>query len=327
LKALVTGSTGFIGSYLAKHLTDKGYEVYTLLRKSSKLDRLKKLEVNPKLIYGDITDFNSLKEAVKGKDYIFHLAAIINANSWEDYYRINYEGTKNIVLAVKKYNPAVKRLVYVSSIAASGPSIKGYQKNEDDECHPINDYGKTKLLGEKAVKEELKTIPYTIIRPPNVIGPGQQELIQSISTINSGIMPLLGNGDKQTSIIFVSDLVRAIVLAAESNTSIGKTYFITDGNQYSWRLLAKLIKDSLGKHFVLPINYPVLILIALLTSIISRIRGIASSVSPKRIVQIRNSYWTYDGSKAKRELGFKAEVDIYDGIKEAVEDYLKEMDR
>ena len=78
---------------------------------------------------------------------------------------------------------------------------------------------------------------------------------------------------------------------------------------------------------MLPINYPVLILIALLTSIISRIRGIASSVSPKRIVQIRNSYWTYDGSKAKRELGFKAKVDIYDGIKEAVEDYLKEMDR
>ena len=324
MKALVTGATGFIGAHLTKYLTDKGYEVYALVRKNSKLDRLKKLNVYPKLIYGDITNLDSLKEAVREKDYVFHLAAVINANRWEDYYWINYQGTKNISIAIKKNNPNIKRFLYVSSIAASGPSIKGHLKNENDKCKPINNYGKTKLMGEEAVKEELKGLPYTIIRPPNVIGPGQQELLQSITTIESGIMPMLGNGDEQTSIIHVRDLVRAITLAAESNASIGKTYFITDGKQYSWRWLAKCIKEALKKHFVIPLNYPMLILIAFLISNISKIQGKASFVSPKRIIQIRKNYWTYDGSCFEKDLGFKAEVEICNGIKEAVKDYLQQ---
>ncbi|HHE04819.1 MAG TPA: NAD-dependent epimerase/dehydratase family protein [candidate division WOR-3 bacterium] len=77
MKALVTGATGFIGARMTKYLTDKGYEVYALVRKNSKLDRLKKLNVYPKLIYGDITNLDSLNEAVREKDYVFHLAAVI----------------------------------------------------------------------------------------------------------------------------------------------------------------------------------------------------------------------------------------------------------
>ena len=324
MRALITGATGFIGSYLTKSLSERGYEVYCLVRKSSKFNRLEKLKVNPNLIYGDITDFNSLEKAVANKDYIFHLAAIINANSREDYYRINYEGTKNIARAATLYNPNLKKFIYISSIAASGPSKRNYFKNEDDKCQPINNYGKTKLLGEKAIKEELQNIPYTIIRPPNVIGPGQKELVQSITTIERGIMPLLGNGEPQTSIIHVSDLVKAIVLAAELDKTTGKTYFITDGKQYSWQEIAKIIKKELGKRFVFPLNFPILIVTAFLLSIFSKTRGTVNPVSPKRIVQMRKNYWTYNGSKANKELGFRAKVNIYDGIREAVKDYLKE---
>ena len=104
----------------------------------------------------------------------------------------------------------------------------------------------------------------------------------------------------------------------------GETYFITDGNSYSWNGIAEIIQKKLGKRYVIRINYPALIAISTILSFVSKMQGKATSLPPERVAQIRKIYWIYDVSKAERELGFKAKVNIYDGIREAVNDYLKE---
>ncbi len=325
MKVLVTGGTGFIGSYLTKYLTDIGYDAYVLLRSSSDLTRLKKLSVKPKLIIGDITNYKALESSVKDKDYVFHLAAIIKSKKWIDYYNTNYIGTLNIVKAIKQYNRNIKKFIYISSIAASGPSKKGYLKNENDRCSPVDYYGKSKLLGENAVKTLLKDIPYTIIRPPNVIGPGQQELMQAITIIKKGFMPILGNRDKQLSLIDVRDLVRAIILAATSKNTTGKTYFITDGKVYSWVELSKMIKEALNKGFTVPVTLPAMLIISSITSIINKIFGKNSLFSPKQVLHLRKSYLIYNSKMAEKDFGFKPENDIKDSIRMAVKEIVNNI--
>ena len=198
-------------------------------------------------------------------------------------------------------------------------------KKEEEQCQPINDYGKTKLLGEQAVKEALVGVPYVIIRPPNVLGPREKELYSVLKLLKKRIKPLLGNGDNQTSICFVQDLVRAIFMAAQNKRTVGKTYFITDGKTYSWRKIAEVLCRELGmRGFILPIPYPALLGIALLVETCAHIIGKTPFITRKKIMQIRHTYWTYDGTKAEKDFRFKPLLSLTEGIKLTVNWYKKE---
>ena len=117
MKALITGSNGFIGSHLAAMLKKKGHKVKCLVRKTSNLDLLKILTnlEEIQLCYGDVTDFQSLIEAVKDVDVVFHLAAALNTITQIKFDRVNVKGTENLYEALLKANPNVKRVVFVSS--------------------------------------------------------------------------------------------------------------------------------------------------------------------------------------------------------------------
>ena len=121
MKALITGATGFIGSHLAERLAASGCDVSCLVRNTSSLKWLD--NVNVKLIQGDCCDFTTLKDAVRGNDYIFHLAGLTKTNKAEEFYSVNSRGTGNLIKAVFETNPKIKRFVYLSSLAAAGPSI------------------------------------------------------------------------------------------------------------------------------------------------------------------------------------------------------------
>lgn len=322
VKALVTGGNGFIGSHLVEYLLDEGYEVYCLVRSTSNLSLIEHLPV--KLLRGDCRDRESLSDAVRGKDYIFHLAGKIKAPDWETYYASNVLGTRNLIEACARENPDIRRFVHISSISSAGPSKKGVLKREDEPCVPITDYGRTKLMGEEEVRKFEGRVPFVIIRPPNVLGPGNEDLLSMMKILMKRLRPAIGNGDRQTSICFVQDLVRAIVLAATSSGAVGKTYYITDGNTYSWRFIGEVLAEELGlRGFMLPVPYPVVILLSSLISLLSSLMGKGTMISPERIRQLRYAYWIYDGSKAARELGFKPVMDLQTGIKEAVKWYRK----
>ena len=322
MNALVTGSNGFIGSHLVEYLLRKGYEVSCFVRPTSNLQWVEKLPV--RFIYGDLSDKSTLHDAVRGQDYVFHAAGKIKAIDWDTYYEANYIGTKNIVESCAETNPNLKRFVYVSSIAAAGPSKKGILKNEEDECTPVNEYGRTKLLGEEAVKNAGERIHWVIIRPPNVLGPRQEDFSRILSIIKWRLKPLLGNRDKQVSICFVDDLVRGIERAATHENTVGETYFITDGKTYSWREIADVMARTLGvSGFLIPIPYHLLLIIASLLGFMSILKGQGSFFSGKTVKQIRKTYITYDGSKAERDFGFETQGDLEDGIRRTVDWYSK----
>ena len=166
MQALVTGGSGFIGSAVIEDLAKRGIGVKALLRSTSSRRFLDGLKFDT--VLGDLSDQDSLEEAVKGVDYIFHIAGAVWARNRQEYFRHNGEGTANLGRAVLQQNPKLKRFIYVSSVAASGPSQSLQPLIEDCEPAPVSYYGQSKLEGEKELHKILGGIPLSILRPPPV---------------------------------------------------------------------------------------------------------------------------------------------------------------
>ncbi|HZV12723.1 MAG TPA: NAD-dependent epimerase/dehydratase family protein, partial [Candidatus Kapabacteria bacterium] len=169
MKALVTGTTGFIGSHLAEQLLSKGYDVRCLVRKTA---NLRWLENKPfELVYGGLSDMASLVAAVKDVDCIYHVAGLTAAKSREEFLRGNRDATRNLLEAAGENGNALKRFIYVSSQAAVGPSPTAKPIDETFPYHPITAYGESKKAAEEEVQKFSSVFPITIVRPPAVYGP------------------------------------------------------------------------------------------------------------------------------------------------------------
>jgi len=320
MKALVTGSCGFIGSHLVEALIEKGYEVHSLVRKESNrryLDR-------QKIAFREArySDKASLCRAVEGMDLVFHLAAVIDAQDWETYFGVNTVGTKNLIEACAEADPGLKRFVYVSSIAASGPSERGIFKTEKDEPRPASLYGKSKLLAENCVLQYRHVLPVVIVRLPNVLGVREDKILSVLKLVKKRILPMLGNGEKQTSICFVQDAVQALILAAEKERACGETYFVTDDRAYSWREMIYFIARALEVGpLALKLPYWAMLGLAGVIEAIAKLTHQPPLVARYDIKASRKHYWLYDGRKIKADLGFQARIDFENGMKSIIRWY------
>lgn len=308
-KALVTGGNGFVGSHLVEALLKKGYEVVCLVRNKSDLRFLSGLQVEYR--YGDITDKNSLIEAAKGIDFVFHVAGITRAKNRAEYFGVNASGTRNLVQACFETNPDVKRFIYVSSQTAAGPSKDLHPIDENAKCEPINDYGKSKLEGEKEVLNFKDKLPVTIIRPPAVYGPRDKDTLYFFQLINKGIILAFGLKESYLSLIYVKDLARGLILAAESQKSSGQIYFLTDGKTYAWSEAFGVIRDALGvKAIRLRVPKSLLVTSAFFSEAFTRLLGKTPLLHLGRAKDLCQRFWICDTSKAKADLGFLPGYDL-----------------
>lgn len=318
MKALVTGASGYIGGHLVKELIRRGDRVTCLVRPTSRTAPLRALPVS--LVEGDLRDKPSLLPALAGQDVVFHLAAVISAAGWPAYEASNVRGTTNLLEASLEASPGLKRFVFVSSIAAAGPGPEGETLTEQDEPRPVSNYGRSKLESERSVLAAGDRIPVTVLRPPNVIGPGQPELEEAVRMMRKRIAPSLGNRRPQTSLVDVDDLVRALILAAEDPRSVGRTYFVTDGGAYAWEEVLQAVREELRiRGPVLRIPYGLQLAAAWLSETTARFRGRAPRLTREIVTAGRRHYWIYDGSKFERELGFRPRKTMRDSVRAAVE--------
>jgi nucleoside-diphosphate-sugar epimerase len=320
MKTLVTGASGFIGTHLAEELGRRGYEVTCLVRRTSQLGELERLGVH--LIVGDCRDKPSLEKAVDGMDFVFHLAAVIHAQNWAPYYQTNFLGTRNLLAACSERNRSLKKFVFVSSISAAGPSGEGIALRESDPPSPISAYGRSKLLAEEVVLEYKDRLPVVILRPPNVLGPRQKELFESIKLIKRRILPLLGTGQPQTSLCYVGDVVDALILAAENKKATGKVYFLADPEPYAWREITRVIAETLGvRFFILKVPFSLQMLAAWVSEIAARLTGTSPLLVRESVIASRKYFWVYDSSKIERELGFRPKVGLREAIEKTIDWY------
>jgi dihydroflavonol-4-reductase len=314
MKILVTGGTGFVGSHLVDRFLEKGYDVRCFIRKSSNLRWLK----DPKLefVSGSFFDEESLKKAVTDVDYIYHIAGAVMAKTAQGYFNSNHIGTKNLIEACLKYNKNIKRFVYVSSQTAAGPSYDGKPLTEDQDPHPITNYGRSKIAAEKEVLSHSDNIPVTIVRPSAVYGPRDEAIFIYFQTVNSGLVSLIGFHDKSVNLTHVDDIVRGIMLAGESEKSIGQTYFLASEKIYSWKQITDAMKKACGrKTITVRIPHWVVYSVAAVSQFFGLFTKKGSVFNIEKARDFTRKNWTCDVSKAKKELGYKQEVSLDDGVK------------
>jgi len=319
MRALVTGSTGFIGRSLVERLVCGSWDVVCLVRQVTDRRLLRSFPV--RIVQADYDDRTSLKRAVHDCDVVFHLGAALEARGFSAYMKANAEGTRRLAESTLSAGRGRKVFVYASSIAAAGPSATGSTKNEKDECRPVSLYGVSKLRGEEVLRRFDGRLPYVILRLPNVLGTDQPQLAAAARLIRKRIVPLLGTGRKQTSLCFVQDAARALVLAAERDRGWGETYFVNDGRAYAWREIVEPLAEILAPGCVLRLKTPTLLAAAWAIETAAQWTGRKPLVTREAIMSAGTYNWLFDGSKFCAATGFRAEVDFDEEIRRIARTY------
>jgi dihydroflavonol-4-reductase len=320
MEFLVTGGTGFIGSHVVEVLLKRNHTVRCLVRKSSNLQWLEPLPV--RLVYGDFSDTESLHDAVKDIDVIIHVAGVVAAKTREGFFAGNVTATKNLLDATDRYVPDLRRFLHVSSLTAIGPGFNGKRVDENTPPHPITTYGESKLAAERLVRSHGDRLSFTIARPPAVYGPRDTATLSFFQSVSKGIIPLVGFSPKKVSLIHVYDLARGIVDAAVSETTAGKSYFISSEEVYDWQQIGSVTARFAGRRTV-TIRIPEFMVmgIAGVSGLFSKMKTKPSVLNYEKGKDMTADNWTCSIEAAQRDFGFRTELSLEEGIRNTLEWY------
>lgn len=318
---LVTGASGFLGSYVVEQLVDRGARVRCLVRRSSSRQFLPGRDVE--FATGDVTDPPSLGAALAGVDFVFHVAGLIKTPRPEDYYRVNYLGTINLLEACRLERDRVKRVVIVSSQAAVGPSVPGHPTNETHPCAPVTPYGKSKLLAEQAALAYSDRMGITIVRPPTIYGPRDRETLVLFQVIARGVRPVL-SGASEISVIHATDLAEGIVIAAAHPAAVSQTYFLASDEIPSMDELTAAIAAALGRR-ASAIRLPDWTLrgAARFAETARSAGGVSLAFDRWKAEELLSRYWACSNALAKTEIGFTPRITMSRGIAETARWYTR----
>ena len=323
LKALVTGGTGFIGSHVTEALIRKRVQVRCLIRNTSDLRWLKGLPVE--FVHGDCNDRTSLKKAVRGVDWVFHLAGVTKAIKEGSYFEVNGLGTENLIHACLDSNPRLQKFIYISSQAAAGPSRNGLNKKESDPCEPVSVYGRSKRAGEEWALARAHELPVLILRPSVVYGPRDKDVFALFKCLSRRINPCPTDPDKRLSLCYVQDLVRGILLAAEIQTKSGEIFFLSDGKDYRMEEIGDIVAQAMGiDAFRIRVSRHMIWGIACFSEVLSKFSRRPSLLNKDKAVEMIQKDWACDITKAKTLLGFEPGVPLPEGARLTFEWYKTE---
>lgn len=310
---LVTGATGFIGSHLVEKLCAKGIPVRALVRH---IDR----EWPCPTACCDLATGSGLEEALEGADAVIHLAGATKALSPPDYYRANVRASANLARALAG-RPV--RLVHVSSLAAVGPGDVGQggrvpaPVDEDTAPHPVSDYGRSKLEGERAVRT-LKP-EAVIVRPPVVYGPRDTDVFRILKSLSRGWSIEIGGGERWFSAIYVHDLVDGLLRAAAPDAPPGRTYFMAHSKPNSWAGFASAAARVMRvQPRTLRVPLPAAYAVGYCAEIWAQATRRPGIISRDKIAEAQYRSWVCDSRRAAAELGSQPVTSLEAGLAETL---------
>lgn len=250
MRFLVTGANGFVGKPLCTELLARGQSVGAAVRSANSLT-----ENGDAAIVGSIDGETNWCDALRDVDVVIHLAARVHvmrddvADPLAEFLKVNLQGTEN--LAWQAAQAGVKRLVYVSSIKVNGDSTTDkHPYSESDSSNPQDPYGISKSRAEQALHNIARQtgLEIAIARPPLVYGAGVKGNFMSLmAAIDKGIPLPLAGANKLRSLLYVGNLVDALIACATHPAAAGQTYLLSDGEDISTAMLVEKIAAALGR--------------------------------------------------------------------------------
>ncbi len=317
MKALVTGATGFLGGALTRRLYSMGWQVTALGRNVAKLKNMESegLRVLPL----DLKEKDAMAEICKGQDIVFHCAALPSPwGNFEAFYQANVIGTRNVIRGCEKYK--VKRLVHVSTPSLYfGYTSRVNVKETDELPEPVSNYSATKILAEQEIDEAFARGLATIaIRPRAIFGPGDTVIFpRLIPRLQSGRLPILGDGENVVDLTYIENVVDALLLCAESpENTLGKKYNISNGEPVKiWKLVERICAELNLQTPTRKISYQTANAAATALEFIYSLIPKQPEPPLTRIsVSMMANSTTLDISAAKNELGYKPRVSVDEGF-------------
>lgn len=335
-KVFVTGANGFIGSHLVEELLARGNHVVGLVRSTSDVRSLAPLfrqyPATFRMITGDILDPDSLRPGMDGAEYVYHLAAVLLGLTEADFFRANEQGTRHVLeVASAVAAPALKRVLVTSSLAAAGPSPDSTPLDETVPPHPVSWYGKSKVAAERVVAQfAAQGLPTTVARPAAVYGEREMDLSRgTFPIVRAGFKPKVGFASKTASFVYVKDLVRGLIAAAEHSNTVGKTYFFADRHPYPAGEVTTAIADALGTKIRIPLVTPhvVLFLVALVSEWLFQFTRLRPQITRDKVREVRRRHWAASPAAARRDFQWTAQTSLAGGMRNAVTEWRERVRR
>lgn len=325
MKILITGASGFIGSFIVEEALRRGFETWAAVRRSSSREYLRDERI--KFIELNLSSKEELVEQLRGKDfdYVVHAAGVTKCLHKEDFRRINTEGTKNLADALLELQIPLKRFVFVSSLSIFG-AIREQQPYEEiresDTPQPNTEYGRSKLAAEQYLEQLGNRLPYIILRPTGVYGPREKDYFVMAKSIKQHSDFAVGYRRQDITFVYVSDVVQAIFLALDA-PQVGRKYFLSDGEVYQSKTFSNLIHEELGRPWWIRITAPewVLRIITFFGEYTSRLTGKVSVLNKDKYNILRQRNWRCDIQPAIDELGYQPTVKLAEGVKRTIKWY------
>ena len=321
MRSLVTGSNGFVGSWLVRELLREGHEVHAMCRKTSDQSLLK--DQACKIVYGDMNDLDSLKALVKDVQVVFHCAAALGAKSQEAFDHINVGGVTKLVEAIRSANPQLKRVVLVSSVAAGGPSAVDMGREEVEPAAPVSQYGRSKLKGEQEIWKLSDTeVEIVVVRPPIVYGPASWSIVPLVKSVKFGLATEPGGPKRMFSYIYVEDLVEGIRKAGTVPQAAGEVFNLTGPEDASFLdFQYAMAKQLQKKPLTLRPGPYAMKFIGWGADRIQALTGKTQAFGTDKVREALATSWLVSGQKAKDILEYQGRVGLEEGVKRTLEDF------
>lgn len=337
---LITGASGFIGSFFVERALQEGLEVWAAVRQTSSRKYLQDSRIH--FIELDLSSDDRLKAQLEAHrqqhgtwHYVIHAAGATKCRKKSQFFTTNTEGTLRLARLLKQTGTLTGRLVFISSLSVKGAIREQYAEQptpgwryapirEEDVSAPNTAYGLSKLKAEEGLAK-IEGLDYICLRPTGVYGPRERDYFLMAKSIVQHTDFAVGYRPQEITFIYVKDLVEAAFLALYRGKS-GRHYFLTDGGIYNSRTFSDLLQKELQVKHVLHIKAPlcVLHLVCAISGKIAEWTGKASTLNMDKYHILRQRNWQCDIAPAQNELGYCPQYPLERGVKEAVAWYKNE---
>jgi 2-alkyl-3-oxoalkanoate reductase len=320
-KVLVTGANGLIGRHLVRRLLQEGRRVRLFVRRQPEAEFMN--DRNVEVFLGDLGDPAAVDRAVAGTEIVYHVGAAMKGGP-HDHERGTVCGTQNIVDSVLRH--AGERLVYISSLSCLHAAIarRGDVITEDWPVEPSptkrGAYTQAKTAAEKIVLDAVRDrhLRAVLLRPGRVFGPGMTLLTPEVAHRVGNFFVVLGDGTRELSLVYVEDVINAIILAAQTSKFDGRVFHIVDRTQVTQN---QVVRDYLSKnakkakiiHVPLAIVYSLALGFEVLSKILKR-------PAPLSMYRVKSALarMQFDCTRAENELGWQPRVGVASGLQETM---------